>query len=62
MIEGYWLLGLLQIVTAGMAAIAAIYSRHTRHEPDNSLASEANYPGDTSPRHHDGDDGLVTPT
>jgi hypothetical protein len=40
--QGYWLLGILQIVTAGMATIAAIYSRHYRQEPDNSSASKAN--------------------
>jgi hypothetical protein len=60
--EGYWLLGLLQIVTAGMATIAATYSRHARPEPDNSSASEASSLNSTTAKHHEVDEGPVTPT
>jgi hypothetical protein len=62
MAEGYWLLGILQIVTSGMALIAAIYSRHARHEPDNASASEANSPNHAAAMHHEVDEGIVTPT
>ena len=34
LIQGYWLLGTLQAVTAGMAAVATVASGQTRHQPD----------------------------
>jgi hypothetical protein len=60
--EGYWLLGLLQIATAAMATIAAIYSRHARRELNNLPASEARAPNNTAAKDHEVDEGLVTPT
>lgn len=29
-VHGYWLLGVLQLITAGMAALAAVESLHAR--------------------------------
>lgn len=34
LLQGYWLLGSLQAVTAAMAAVATVVSGHARPEPD----------------------------